>query len=162
MPTPNERLEAINDANLQLWALARNEMSPEEHAATKPEPATWDDVEEMSLYLPSFAARMRSPERAALTKSEEALRRLANIAADAEERWSDHVATNEHQGWLRDGGPARLWEVLGTRKRRHEEVAALVEARAADFAAYHRAAAAECQRLMDEMVRLYLGQEAAE
>jgi hypothetical protein len=159
MATGADRIEAINDVRLHMWAVSRRDLSPAEHAANKPLPATWDDAEERALTLQSEAASLRARVaggkwRAAVVESWTA------SAEDLERRWREHDASTEHKRWLRSGGPARLWDVLAARKKQHEEVAALVEGRWPDVAASKREAAADAQRLMDTMIKLYLQQEA--
>jgi hypothetical protein len=150
----NQVREQLHDAGIRdaLMALSRREyFDHQEVTEENPPPprANWDDVEEHALTLPSEAARLRA-------KIEEqrggwrtaALVRWIESAEDVERRWREHMASADHERWLREGGPARLWDVLEARKQRHEAVGRS-----------HGAAAT--QWLMDEMVRVYLKQEVA-
>lgn len=126
--------EELRDAGLQdcMRALARREYFDHEEAVAD-EP-------------PCQAATWDDVELAALGL------RKQDMAA--------HQALPEHAGWLRDGGPARLWDRLSASKCRAEATARLVREAKGDPAVFDAIADLEQWR-MDEMVRLYL-QEAAQ
>lgn len=151
----NKVREQLHEAGISdaLRALSRREYFDhrevlEENPA--PLPATWDDVEEHALTLPGDAARLRATAESTLLRAVVRARWLES-AEDVERRWREHVASAEHARWLRDGGPARLWDVLAARLRKHE-------AAGLGYAVF---AAAGTQKLMDEMVRIYLTQQEA-
>jgi hypothetical protein len=137
---------ATSDA---MRALSRREHFDAEEAlasVTAPEPSTWDDVELAAVGDKQTIRSMRTALDAGRGKWLTAVvgRRAACIA-EREARWSAFVALPEHQAWLRDGGPARLWDRLAASKRDASGSGAITELE---------------QWRMDEMVRLYLKEDS--
>jgi hypothetical protein len=128
----------------------------------EPAAATWDDVELHELGTLQQLANMRACLDANRIKWSQRVGALWEARlAELDARWQKHAASNEHATWLAEGGPARLWDRLSASRSAAQRQAAVVREAKGDPAAFDAIAELEQWR-MDEMVGLYLNQEAAE
>jgi hypothetical protein len=157
-----DRLDAIDEARADVHHAGRRERGAEEQSSQTPEPATWDDAELHELGTPQQIANMRARIDANRGRW---LGRVVSMwetrLVELETRWGAHVASAEHARWLAEGGPARLWERCNASKHEAERQALLVAEAKGDAVAFEAIAELEQWR-MNEMVRLYLNQAAAE